>query len=109
MAVRSYPRGVPISINYPEIPLHAFLENSAGKFPNRDAVVFYGRRITYEELWDSSRRLADALRGLGVENGDRVGLLLPNVPQFIIAYNAILAVGGIVVPLNPLNLSLIHI
>ncbi|TEU12780.1 long-chain fatty acid--CoA ligase, partial [Candidatus Bathyarchaeota archaeon] len=103
MAVRSYPRGVPISINYPEIPLHAFLENSARKFPDRDAVVFYGRRITYEGLWDSSRRLAAALRGLGVEKGDRVGLLLPNVPQFIIAYNAILAVGGVVVPINPLN------
>jgi long-chain acyl-CoA synthetase len=103
MAVRSYPRGVPISINYPEVPLHAFLENSARKFPNRDAVVFYGRRITYEELWDSSRRLAAALRGLGVEKGDRVGLLLPNVPQFIIAYNAILTAGGIVVPINPLN------
>ena len=103
MAVRSYPRGVPVSINYPEIPLHAFLENSARKFPNRDAVVFYGRRITYEGLWDSSRRLAAALRGLGVEKGDRVGLLLPNVPPFIITYNAILAVGGVVVPINPLN------
>ena len=103
MAGRSYPRGVPISINYPEIPLHAFLENSARKYPNRDAVVFYGRRISYEELWDSSRRLANALRGLGVEKGDRVGLILPNVPQFIIAYNAILAAGGVAVPVNPLN------
>jgi long-chain acyl-CoA synthetase len=103
MAVRSYPRGVPIRINYPEIPLYAFLENSARKFPKREAVVFYGRRITYEELWDSSRRLAAALRSLGVERGDRVGLLLPNVPQFIIAYNAILVAGGIVVPINPLN------
>ena len=103
MAGRSYPRGVPISINYPEIPLHAFLENSARKYPNRDAVVFYGRRISYEELWDSSRRLANALRGLGVEKGDRVGLILPNVPQFIITYNAILAAGGAAVPINPLN------
>jgi hypothetical protein len=58
MAVRSYPRGVPIRINYPEIPLYAFLENSARKFPKREAVVFYGRRITYEELWDSSQRRA---------------------------------------------------
>ncbi|TET72185.1 long-chain fatty acid--CoA ligase [Candidatus Bathyarchaeota archaeon] len=103
MASLNYPRGVPISINYPEIPLYAFLENSARKFPDRDAVVFYGRRIKYEGLWDSSRRLANALRSLGVEKGDRVGLLLPNVPQFIIAYNAILAAGGIVVPVNPLN------
>jgi long-chain acyl-CoA synthetase len=103
MARGSYPGGVPTSINYPEIPLYAFLENSARKYPNRDAVVFYGRRITYEELWDSTLRLAGALRGLGVEGGDRVALLLPNVPQFIIAYNAILAAGGIVVPVNPLN------
>jgi long-chain acyl-CoA synthetase len=103
MAGGSYPRGVPISINYPEIPLYAFLENSARKYPNRDAVIFYGRRITYERLWDSSLRLAAALRGLGVEKGDRVGLLLPNVPQFITAYNATLAAGGIVVPINPLN------
>jgi long-chain acyl-CoA synthetase len=103
MAGGSYPRGVPISINYPEIPLYAFLENSARKYPNRDAVIFYGRRITYEKLWDSSLRLAAALRGLGVEKGDRVGLLLPNVPQFITAYNATLAAGGIVVPINPLN------
>ena len=103
MAGGVYPGGVPFSINYPEIPLHAFLENTARKFPDRDAVAFYGRGIKYEEMWDSSRRLANALEGLGVEKGDRVGLLLPNVPQFIVAYNAILAAGGVVVPVNPLN------
>ena len=100
---RAYPGGVPYSLNYPEIPLYAFLENSARKFPDRDAVIFYGKRITYGGLWDQARRLAASLRGLGVGKGDRVGLLLPNVPQFIIAYNAILAAGGIVVPVNPLN------
>jgi long-chain acyl-CoA synthetase len=103
MARGSYPGGVPTSINYPEIPLYAFLENSARKFPDRDAVIFYGRRITYGELWGASLRLANALRGLSVEKGDRVALILPNVPQFIIAYNATLAAGGVVVPINPLN------
>jgi long-chain acyl-CoA synthetase len=98
-----YPGGVPYSVNYPEIPLHAFLKNSARKFPDRDAVIFLGRRITYSQLWDDARRLATGLRGLGVEKGDRVGLLLPNVPQFIIAYNAVLAARGIVVAINPLN------
>ena len=100
---RAYPGGVPISLNYPEIPLYAFLENSARKFPDRDAVIFYGKRITYGGLWDHARRLAASLRGLGVGKGDRVGLLLPNIPQFVIAYNAVLAAGGIVVPVNPLN------
>ncbi len=98
-----YPRGVPYSINYPEIPLYAFLENSARKFPSRTAMVFYGNRVTYSRAWDEARRLAAALKRLGMETGDRVGLLLPNVPQFVVAYNAILAAGGTVVPVNPLN------
>ena len=98
-----YPRGVPYSINYPKIPLYAFLENSARKFPNRTAMAFYGSRITYSRAWDEARRLAAALIRLGVEEGDRVGLLLPNVPQFVVAYNAILFAGGTIVPVNPLN------
>ncbi len=98
-----HPGGVPISISYPEIPLHAFLENTARKYPDRTAAIFYGNRISYGRLWDESLRLAGALRGLGLEKGDRVAMLLPNVPQFIIAYNGILAAGGVTVPINPLN------
>ncbi|MCW3990214.1 MAG: AMP-binding protein [Candidatus Bathyarchaeota archaeon] len=98
-----HPGGVPISISYPEIPLHAFLENTARKYPDRTAAIFYGNRISYGRLWDESLRLAGALRGLGLEKGDRVAMLLPNVPQFIVAYNGILAAGGVTVPINPLN------
>ncbi|MEE8355394.1 MAG: AMP-binding protein, partial [Candidatus Bathyarchaeia archaeon] len=98
-----HPGGVPISLSYPEIPIHAFLENSARKYPDRTAAIFYGNRIPYSRLWDESLSLAGALRGLGLEKGDRVALLLPNVPQFIIAYNGILAAGGVTVPINPLN------
>ncbi|UCD44230.1 MAG: AMP-binding protein [Candidatus Bathyarchaeota archaeon] len=99
----SYPGGVLFSINYPEIPLYAFLENSARKFPDRTAMIFYGNGITYSRTWDQAKGLASALQGLGVEKGDRVGLLLLNVPQFVIAYNAVLATGGVAVPVNPLN------
>ncbi|TRO48408.1 long-chain fatty acid--CoA ligase [Candidatus Bathyarchaeota archaeon] len=99
----SYPGGVPYGIKYPEIPLYAFLENSARKFPNRTAMVFLGNRIKYSRAWGEARGLAAALRRLGVEKGDRVGLLLPNVPQFVVAYYGILAAGGTVVPVNPLN------
>jgi long-chain acyl-CoA synthetase len=98
-----HPGGVPISISYPEIPLHAFLENTARKYPDRAATVFYGNRVSYGRLWDESLRLAGALRELGLEKGDRVAMLLPNVPQFIVAYNGILATGGVTVPINPLN------
>jgi len=100
---RVYPGGVPYSINYPEIPLYAFLENSARKFPGRDALVFYGSRIAYWRVWDGALRLAKALKELGLEGGERVGMLLPNVPQFVISFNAILAAGGVAVPVNPLN------
>jgi long-chain acyl-CoA synthetase len=98
-----HPGGVPISLSYPEIPLHAFLENSARKYPDRTAVIFYGNRVPYSRLWDESLRLAGALREFGLEKGDRIAMLLPNVPQFIIAYNGILAAGGAAVPINPLN------
>jgi acyl-CoA synthetase (AMP-forming)/AMP-acid ligase II len=93
-----HPGGVPISLSYPEIPLHAFLENSARKYPDRTAVIFYGNRVPYSRLWDESLRLAGALREFGLEKGDRIAMLLPNVPQFIIAYNGILAAGGAAVP-----------
>ncbi|KON30265.1 hypothetical protein AC482_04330 [miscellaneous Crenarchaeota group-15 archaeon DG-45] len=98
-----HPEGVPYSINYPEIPLYAFLENSARKYPGRAALVFHGRRIGYERLWNSTLRLAAALKGLDVDKADRVALMLPNIPQFVIAYYATLVAGGVVVAVNPLN------
>jgi len=98
-----HPGGVPISISYPDIPVHAFLENTARKYPERTAAIFYGNRLSYARLWDEALRLAGAIRGLGVEKGDRVAMLLPNVPQFIVAYYGLLAAGGVTVPINPLN------
>ncbi|MFP3952323.1 MAG: AMP-binding protein, partial [Candidatus Bathyarchaeia archaeon] len=98
----SYPRGVPISIKYPEIPVYAFLENTARKFPNRDALIYLGSKIKYRELWEQATRLANALGDLNIRKDDRVALLLPNTPHFIIAYNGIMHMGGIVVTLNPL-------
>ncbi|MGD2142266.1 MAG: AMP-binding protein [Candidatus Bathyarchaeota archaeon] len=103
MKSRHYPEGVPFSINYPNIPLYAFLENTARKYPSRISTLFYGNKLSYSRLWDESLRFAKALQDLGVEKGNRVALILPNVPQFIVAYYGILAAGGIVVPLNPLN------
>jgi long-chain acyl-CoA synthetase len=98
-----YPGGVPRSISYPEIPIQSFLENTARKYPDRAAAIFYGNRVSYGRLWDESLRLAGALRRLGLEKGERVAMILPNVPQFIVAYNGILAAGGVTVPINPLN------
>ena len=103
MMARFYPSGVPRSIEYPVMPLYSFLENSARKFPNRSGVLYLGNEVRYADLWGKSLSFADHLRQLGVEKGDRVGLLMANTPQFIIAFNGILAAGGVVVPVNPLN------
>jgi long-chain acyl-CoA synthetase len=102
MAHRAYPRGVPISIKYPEIPVYSFLGNSARKFPNRNATIYLGAKLTYQKLWNQTLSFAKSLQELGVEKGDRVALLLPNGPQFIIAYNATHLLGAIIVAVNPL-------
>ncbi len=98
----SYPRGVPISIKYPEMPVYEFWRNSARKFPDRDAVIYLGARHSYDELWRQTQSFAANLQGLGVARGGRVAVLLPNCPQFIVAYNAVNLLGGTLVALNPL-------
>jgi len=100
---RFYPPGVPRSIEYPEMPLYGFLENTARKFPDRTGALYLGNGVPYAELWVKALRFAGHLERLGVEKGDRVGLLLANTPQFIIAFNGVLAAGGVVVSVNPLN------
>jgi long-chain acyl-CoA synthetase len=98
--LRFYDEGVPHTLEYPEVPLHWYLEESARKYPETIATIFPGRfgdtRLTYKELNELANRLANALIDLGVKKGDRVALWLPNCPQFIIGYYAILKAGGIV-------------
>ncbi len=94
---------MPRSIEYPEMPLYGFLENSARKFPGRVGALYLGNGVTYSELWGKALRFASHLRQLGVGKGERVGLLLANTPQFLIAFNGALAAGAVVVPINPLN------
>lgn len=99
---KNWPSGVPFNIKYPEIAVYDLLENSAKKYPNRTALIFYGRRLSYTEVELLARRAASALVDTGVGKGDRVALILPNIPQFIIAYYAALMTGATVVPINPL-------
>jgi long-chain acyl-CoA synthetase len=86
----------------PNAPLTTLLDNAVARFPRRPALVFLGRKISYRKLGRSVDRLAWALGGLGVRKGDRVALLLPNCPQQVIAFFAVLSRGGIVVMHNPL-------
>src|SRR5207248_662752 len=79
------------------------LGNAARAFPNRPAIVFFGQKISYSELDRVSNRFAHALRELGVNIGDRVAILLPNVPQCVIAFYGALKAGAVVVLGSPLS------
>lgn len=102
MISESFPQGVPTSIKYPMIPVYEFWRNSSRKFPHRDAVIYLDAKYTYNELWDQTEIFAANLMDIGIKKGERVALLLPNCPQFLVAYNAVLLCGGTVVTINPL-------
>jgi long-chain acyl-CoA synthetase len=99
---KQYDKGVPATLEYPEVPLFYFLEEAARKHPETACTIFKGARVTYKEMNDITDRLAAALASLGVRKGDRVGIFMPNSPQFVMAYFAILKLGGVVVATNPL-------
>jgi len=84
------------------LTLAAILAESAQRYPDRDAVVIGPQRITYATLWAQTRRYAAVLREAGVGPGDRVAMLMPNVPDFPRVYYAILSLGGVVVPVHAL-------
>jgi len=100
--VRFYDEGVPSSLKERVHPLPYYLEENARSVPQFPAIIFYGKTITYGELNELVNRLANVLRKLGVKEGDKVGLFLPNTPQAIIAFYATLKLGAIVVQNNPL-------
>lgn len=99
---RHYDYNVPTTIRYPQIPAQALFQLAAGTFPDKPATNFYGTELTFWQLREQSLRMANALGRLGVKKGDRVGVHLPNCPQFVISYLAVVSLGAIVVNLNPL-------
>jgi long-chain acyl-CoA synthetase len=99
---KNYDKGVPTTIEYPKAPLFHFLEDAARKYPDRACTIFKGAVVTYKEMNEISDRFAAALVDMGVKKGDRVGIFMPNSPQFVMAYYGILKAGGSVVATNPL-------
>lgn len=97
-----YESGVSPCLEYPSITLSDALHQATEKFSDKTAFLFCGRHWSYRDLDDLVSRLANALLGLDLALGDRVGIYLPNCPQFIIGYYGILRSGGVAVPINPL-------
>lgn len=97
-----YQPGVPAEIELPEktlVEMFAYSVRHGGDLP---ALTFFGKTMTYRQLGDKVARVANALRQRGVRRGDRVALILPNCPQHVVAYYAVLRLGAIVVEHNPL-------
>ncbi|PIZ26234.1 MAG: long-chain fatty acid--CoA ligase, partial [Chloroflexi bacterium CG_4_10_14_0_8_um_filter_57_5] len=83
---KRYDKGVPRTIDYPAVPLYYFLEESARKYPDKPCTIFKGATISYKEMDLLTDKVAAALAALGVKKGDRVGVFMPNTPQFVMAY-----------------------
>jgi len=97
-----YDPSVAATLSYPEEPLPQLLTRSAFRFPDRPALLFYGRIIRYRELDELVNRFAQALLRMGIGKGSVVGIMLPNLPQTVIAFYGSLRAGATVTMINPL-------
>ncbi|MBW1979639.1 MAG: long-chain fatty acid--CoA ligase [Deltaproteobacteria bacterium] len=100
--LQMYDKGVPHTIELPERTLFDYLQESAEEFPEITATDFFRARLTYRELAAQVDSFAASLHQLGVGQGDRVAIMLPNCPQTIIAYYATLSIGAVAVMTNPM-------
>ncbi len=100
--LRFYEKGVDPNPVVPEKSLPDLLDEALKLSPNRPALAFFGRKITFRQLHRLAGRIAAAFADLGVRRGDRVAIILPNIPQYVIAHYALMKLGAILVPTNPL-------
>ena len=87
---------------YPKINLSQMLEQTAAKLPGATALIYFGSRISYADLLEQVNRTAAGFQALGVRKGDRVAVMMPNCPQFVIAYFGALKAGAIVTATSPI-------
>jgi len=100
--LKFYEPGVPHHLQYPDIPLDRLLDNAVRDFPEKEAIIFQGRKITYRQLGEEVANAASGLAQGGLKKGQRMAIMLPNCPQYVAAYYAILKIGGIVVNVSPM-------
>jgi long-chain acyl-CoA synthetase len=100
-----YPCDLPSTVPYPRVPLSTLLERAARRFPDHAGCTLYGRALTFAELADRARRLAATLANLGARKGRFVGVLLPNIPEYLIALQATWLTGATALQLSPLMVA----
>jgi len=101
-----WPKRMPRTLTLPKTSVPYNLKVSADRYPEKAAIVYYGTTISYERLYEEVESLAGYLqRELGVEKGDRIVLYMQNSPQFVVAFYAVLRLGVVVVPVNPMSVT----
>ncbi|MTD29624.1 AMP-binding protein [Planomicrobium sp. YIM 101495] len=100
--LEQYPPEIPHSLNYGEKAIQEYLTDSYHEWPDKIAIHFMGKELTYKELYESAMKMGNYLQTLGIKKGDRVSIMLPNCPQAVISFYGILYAGGVVVMTNPL-------
>ncbi|MGE4553844.1 MAG: long-chain fatty acid--CoA ligase [Desulfovibrionaceae bacterium] len=103
--LRFYDPELPPNLDYEYRPLFEFLDQAAERWPSRTALIFKNYRLTYKKLRALSEVVAANLRARGVRPGDKVAIMLPNLPQTVIAYWGVLRAGAVVVMTNPLYME----
>jgi len=91
-----YPKEIPATLEYSSEPVQEYLINAAREFPEKIAIHFMGKEITYIQLYEAALSVASYLQqSMGIQKDDRVAIMLPNCPQSVISYFGILMAGGI--------------
>ncbi len=101
--LKFYDPGVPETIEIPAAPLDRILDEAADEFPEKTALLFFGGKVKYGTLRDEAGQFARALAAIGFQPGERVGILLPNMPQAVISFYGTLKAGGTAVFFDPLS------
>ena len=99
---KSYVKGVPFNVDYQKVVLPEILSRTASQFPEKTALIFLDSKLSYRQLNEMANRFANALIGLGVKPGDKVAMLMPNMPQLVAATYGAWRAGAVVVMNNPL-------
>ncbi|HLV00041.1 MAG TPA: long-chain fatty acid--CoA ligase [Acidobacteriota bacterium] len=99
---RFYDEQVPLSVDYPNISLYEMFKAAVKDNPDGTATIFFGAKTSYRKIDSQVNQFASALASKGVAKGDRVALILPNMPGYVIAHFAVLRLGAVLVPTNPL-------
>ncbi|WP_273131337.1 long-chain-fatty-acid--CoA ligase [Bacillus weihaiensis] len=98
----NYPNDLANEIDIPFISVPEMLQQTVQSFKDHDAISFYGRTFTYEQLAEMVFAFTSSLQSVGVQKGDRVAIMLPNCPQYVVTYYGALSVGAIVTQINPM-------